>query len=216
MKQKKLLFIGIASIILVAGVVFLVTQNRRDNSDYFCYPSPMKCKNPTLRHVEQPKYKEASSYSVAGTGGYECSRSIKLVSNTTDKDGDYVAFNPVDESEAMLFCHMTYAEEYKGKIKVLQKPEVLNLIGKYQYKDVSIKALEFKYIQDKDFVHRLLPAYKDKEIGCIILLDTPGEDKVYLEDEELETFEELDYHTFAQYLEQVSPADRQLFYDNLK
>ncbi len=214
MKRTKLYILVLVAIAVVA-VIALVVQSRK-NQGYFCPDGPQECKNPTLKHSDKLVYKEGSSYEWAGTGGYECSRPIRLVSDTTDRKGAAVNFRPVDEAEAKLFCHMTYAEEYKGKLKVLQKPEVLALIGKYQYKDVSIKALEFKYIQDKEFVHRLLPMHQDKEIGCIIVLETPGEDKVYLEDEALETFAELDYQIFARQLEQVSQADRKLFYDNLR
>ena len=139
-----------------------------------------------------------------------------MVSYTLDKNGDPVDYQPVNKDEASLFCRMTSAIEYKGILKVLQKPEALNLISKYKYQDVNIKALEFKYIKDADFVHRLLPAFKDRKIGCIIVLDTPGVDKVYLEDESLDTFEELDYQTFANYLEQATPADREMFHSNLR
>lgn len=200
------------TIILLSGFVFYLIQKNNAVDDCYNFES---C-GPTYESVSNPDYIFNSGYTSPGTGGYACSKPIKLVSNLVDEDGVYVNHKPVDEAEAKLYCHMTSAEEYKGKLKVLQKPEVLELIGKYQYKDVSIKALEFKYIQDKDFVHRLLPAYKEVEIGCIILLDTPDEDKIYLEDEDLETFEELDYQTFKLNLEQISAADRQLFYDNLK
>ena len=217
MKRKKLLFFGAIAVLIVAGLgVWALSHQNSSSNGYFCAPAPGECKDPDRKHISNSQFKEASSYYISGTGGYECSRPIKLVSNTVDKQGEALDFNPVDESEAKLFCHMTSAEEYKGKIKVLQKPEVIKLIAQYRYKDVSIKALEFKYIQDKEYVHRLLPDYKDKEIGCIILLITPGVDKVYLEDENLNTFDELDYQTFAHYLDRVSPADKKLFYDNLK
>ena len=217
MKHKKIFVFSIVILVgvLVAAGYFATHLNNADQK-YFCLPSSGECANPTLKHTDKSEFIELSRYYIPGTGGYECSRPIKLVSNTVNKKGEHVEFNPVDASEADLFCHMTSAEEYKGKIKVLQKSEVLSLISKYAYKDVFIKALEFKYITDKEFVQRLLPAYRDRVIGCIIVLNTPGEDKVYLEDEKLDTFEELDYKTFARFLETVGPADRQLFYDNLK
>ncbi len=215
MKSKKLLFIVLASVVWLSAIAYAVYRYA-DKKNYFCAPSPMECTNPTLKHSGTLKYKTASSYYVSGLGGYQCSRPIRLKSDTVNRKGEAQEFIPVDPAEAKLLCHMTSAEEYEGKIKVLQKPDVISLISQYEYKDMSIKALEFKYIKDTDYVHRLLPGYKNEEIGCIIVLDTPGQDKVYLEDEELETFEELDYKTFVGYLEQVSPADRKLFYDNLK
>ncbi|MBI4067444.1 hypothetical protein HY407_03600 [Candidatus Gottesmanbacteria bacterium] len=163
-------------------------------------------------------YKEITGYS-DGNYIYTCSKPIKarlekIPGPLGAPEGK--SYIPIDKEEAKLFCHSTAAIENEGKIKILQRPEVLDLISKYQYKDVTIKALEFKYIKDEGFVDRLLPAYKDKEIGCIIVLETPGEKRVYLEDEKLETFEELDYQTFLQSLDSVSDADRQLFIANLQ
>ncbi len=195
MRRKKLLFAGVVLAAVIAGAAMFAAQKTT---------------------VFAPKTKEITSYG-DGTWFYECSKPIKarlVDSRSRAPESSY--YLPVDQDEARLFCHSAGAIEYKGKLKVLQKPEVLALVKKYPYKDVTIKALEFKYIQDKQYVHRLLPAYSDQEIGCIIVLDTPGEDKVYLENEELNTFRELDYQTFARNLEQVSQADRQTFYDNLK
>lgn len=215
--KKKLLFSSAIAILIVAGLcAWMLSHHNSSSSEYSCAQLLGECKDPDRKHTSNSQYKEDSVYYINGTGSYACSRPIKLVSNTVDLEGEAVDFNPVDESEAKLFCHMTSAEEYKGKIKVLQKPEVIKLIAQYRYKDVSIKALEFKYIQDKEYVHRLLPDYQDKKIGCIILLVTPGGDKVYLEDENLNTFDELDYQTFVHYLDRVNPADKKLFYDNLK
>lgn len=214
MKGRKLIIASLGVVVLIAAGVFAL--NKINHIKYFCAPSPGGCSNPDLRHTDQLEYQKSSSYYLLGTGGYECSKPIRLLSNTLDKTGKYIDFHPVDQDEANLFCHLNSAEEYKGKIKVLQRPEVLKLVSQYPYKNESIKALEFKYIKDTDYVHRLLPAFKDREIGCIIVLHTPGQAKVYLEDEKLETFEELDYKTFAGYLAAVNPADRQLFYDNLK
>ena len=215
--KKKLLLSSAIAILIVAGLcAWMLSHHNSSGSEYFCADARVECKYPDRKRISNSQYKESAVYYLGGTGGYACSRPIKLVSNSVNLKGEAVDFNPVDESEAKLFCHMTSAEEYKGKIKVLQMPEVIKLIAQYRYKDVSIKALEFKYIQDKEYVHRLLPDYQDKKIGCIILLITPGGDKVYLEDENLNTFDELDYQTFAHYLDRVSPADKKLFYDNLK
>jgi hypothetical protein len=162
-------------------------------------------------------FKDVMSYS-DGSAIYSCSKPIraKLTKIPSQIDGqeaeDYI---PVNIDEAKLFCHSTAVIENEGKKKVLQRPEVLALINKYQYKDVGIKALEFKYIQDKQFINRLLPSKKDENIGCIIILETPGEKRVYLENDKLETIEETNYQIFSQNLDRVSPEDKKLFLDNL-
>lgn len=172
---------------------------------------------PTLT-PQRETTKKVSSY-FDGTYGYDCSRAIWVKAGTAQGQvvGSTVDIQiPLDSDEAKLFCHSTFVIENKGKITVLQRPEVIELISKYEYKYVSIKALEFKYIKDQQFVDRLLPAYQDREIGCIVVLETPGEKRVYLEDEKLEIFEELDYKIFEQYLNQVSEGDQKIFIDNLR
>ncbi|GAC1391610.1 MAG: hypothetical protein NVSMB46_04740 [Candidatus Saccharimonadales bacterium] len=222
MSRKKLILslaLGGIFIILSSSYYVLKQYKNSHNSDFGssgCEINTVVCNRNKTYSADVPKYQELEGYYLEGTGFYSCSKKIKLVSNTKNQKGEYIHYLPVNESEANLFCHLTTAEEFKGKIKVLQKDEVLKLISKYQYKDVSIKALEFKYIKDKEYVHRLLPQYIDREIGCIIVLQTPGESKVYIEDEQLNTFTELDYQVFTHNLEQVSLPDRQLFYDNLK
>ncbi len=209
--KKRLIKIGfflLAAIIALVGI-YLLFIVRASNC------SPGGCADVTLRKTNKPKYELMSGYS-DGSRGYQCSKPIKMVSNTITKIQEYTNFRPVDPEEARVFCHATSVIEYKGKLTVLQRPEVLELISKYEYKDINIKALEFKYIEDKNFINRILPAFMNKEIGCIIIVETPNEKKVYLEDEELETFEEIDYKVFESNFAEVSVADRQLFLDNLK
>ncbi len=190
--MNKKIFIVLGLSLILVSLILLALRDR-----------PSTTNNPPQ------KYKEVSDYYIPGLGGYACSRPIKVhVENGQER--------PVDPDEAKLLCHMTSAEEYKGKITVLQRPEVIELMSRYQYKEVSIKALEFKYIEDKEYVHRLLPSYKDREIGCIIILQTPNEKLVYLEDETLETFEQMDSIAFDGLIAQSNPADQKLFYDNLR
>lgn len=171
----------------------------------------------TYRHYE---FREVTSYD-GGGAGYECSRPI-TVKLHWEKVGHMSGFSygflylPVNPDEAKLFCHGTWIEEYKGKITVLQKPEVLDLISRYEYKEVSVKALKFELIKSEGFVDRLLPQYKGREIGCIIILETPHEKMVFLEDEHLETFEQMDYKIFDRQLDQASSADKRLFMENLR
>src|SRR5258708_32817463 len=101
-----------------------------------------------------PGYKYVMGYSDGGAI-YSCSKPVKAkLTKIPSQIGDQEAkdYIPVNNDEAKLFCHSTAIIENEGKKKVLQRPEVLTLINKYQYKDVTIKALEFKYIQDKQFI----------------------------------------------------------------
>ncbi len=209
MNKKTIVLIVVISVLVMSGIVTYQYLNRDTNC------GPGGCPDRSLKLTDKPNYKEQSAYGT-DAGGFECSKPIRMVSYTLNKKHEYVNFLPADPEEARVFCHMTYAIEYKGKITVLQKPEVLALISKYQYKDVSIKALEFALIKNEGFVDRLLPQYKDREIGCIIILETPNEKMVFLEDEDLETFEQVDYKLFDQKLDQVSSSDKQIFLENLR
>ena len=218
MKHKKRIYGTIFIFVIITSLAAWIFL-RQHSSVYFCSLSPLNstdCQNPGLQHARNSMHLTANSFNATGTGGYECSRPVNLSSNTINKKGEYVDYQPVNTAEGNLFCQLTLAEDHKGKIEILQKPEVIKLIAKYAYQDVSVKALEIKYIEDKDYIHRLLPDYNNKQVGSIILLSTPGEDKVYLEDEKFENIVEIDYQTFIQNLEKVSSADRKMFYDNLK
>lgn len=210
--KTNVVFIGLVLFLIVIGLSYY--RSSPPVAPYLRLPNTFSTPTPV-----PPLYTLGTTYG-DGAGGYECSKPIQLkltkVSSYSPDGGMIDAYVPVDPDEARLFCHMTYAIEYKGKLEILRRPDVLGLVNQYPYKDSSIKALEFQYIQDKDYVHRLLPMYQDREIGCIIVLETPGEKRVYLEDEDLETFEEMDYTAFMQQLNTVSPADRQLFLDNLR
>jgi hypothetical protein len=128
--------------------------------------------------------KEVSSYVMDGGVAYTCSQPIKV---RTHANPSYVHADvtpapiaefatPVNPDEAKVLCYaLGVAVESEGKITVLQKPEVVKMILRYPYSAVSIKAVKFDLIQDKEFVHRLLPSYADKDIGCLIVVPFSGE-----------------------------------------
>lgn len=170
--------------------------------------------------------KEVTGYS-DGTFFYSCARPIKAklqsipVPVGAPPQESYV---PVDPAEAKLYCYSTAAIENEGKIKILQRSEVLEMIHPYDYADVSVKALEFQRVKGftsdtvfAEWFARYLERGdgRQREIGCIIVVETPDPKKVYLEDEKLEVFEELDYAVFEHYLRSVNATDRKLFLDNL-
>ncbi len=201
--NKKILFI-IGIILIISIVLFM----------YIEHPN-------TFLFWQKVSIQELSNYS-----NVNCSKPIKVFVRLNPNykptnrpaialPDDRYLYEPVDPFEAKLFCRSQLFIESEGILKVLQRPEVLKQINKYQYKEVSVVALKFGLIKDKDFVNRLLPTYKGREIGCIIIVETPGEKKVYLEDEKLQAFEELDYSTFSKYLNNASPTDKQLFTENL-
>lgn len=104
--------------------------------------------------------------------------------------------------------------EDKGKVIVANRPEVKQLVRTYGRKGVIIKALEFADIKDKDFLKRLLGDHYS-ELGCIIYVSYPGGQQVYLENEKLAVFEQLDSRVFTQWLHSASEQDIERFNNNL-
>ncbi len=211
--KKWLLVASVIVIVVVAGAAGLAYFYNQKNS---LAPSSI---NPASGLGQ---IKEVSGYN-DGNFLYSCSKKIKAKkvevagpSVTGDVSKKYYGYEPIDKDEARLLCHSTGVIENKGKIKVLQRQDVAQLIDRYGYKDLSIKALEFKYIKDPEFVHRLLPSYKAQQIGCIIILFTPGDDVVFLENEKLNVFEKVEYKKFQQDIDHASAADKKTFYDNLQ
>ncbi len=105
--------------------------------------------------------------------------------------------------------------EDEGKVKVAQREEIKALVRQYGRKGVIIRALEFEDVNDKDFLKRLLgPNYI--ELGCIIYVEYPGGQYVYLEDEELEVINRLKGSQFDDWMASASKEDRKKFYSNLQ
>lgn len=104
--------------------------------------------------------------------------------------------------------------EDAGKVKVAQRDEVKSLVRQYGRKGVIIRALEFEDVNDKDFLKRLL-GDNYVELGCIIYVEYPSGQYVYLEDEKLDVISRLDGSQFEQWLQSASKEDREKFYSNL-
>ena len=220
MNQKGFAKIGVvvALIVIISGAVVWLIKYR---PNIIFHP---KDYNATISTVEDVNGYYGADNETGKVGFFTCSKPIQAkVTRTIYPTGMTVSPNvpsiePLDSAQTKMYCKLTSEGlplENEGKITVLQRLDVQRLISEYNYKDVHLKALKFDYIEDKGFLYRLLPIYKGRDIGCIIVLETPGFSKVYIEDEKLQTFEELDYNTFSNYLSQASSSDRQLFLDNL-
>jgi hypothetical protein len=213
MKLSKLLLpltlVGFIAIATVSALVLFEAEKAPSSTN----------SNPPTRYI--------TSYS-DGAFLYNCSRPIRAtLQNIPGRPSKLLdeSYVPSDPAEAKLFCYSTAAIENEGKVKILQRSEVLKMIRPYAYQDVSVKALEFGKVKgftsDKVFAQWFAQYLersdgRKREVGCIIVVETPGPKKVYLEDEKLEIFEEMDYAVFEHYLTRVNSADRRLFLDNLK
>lgn len=119
----------------------------------------------------------------------------------------YPGFGPIGNSP----CHVT---EDEGKVRVAQRPEVMQLVQQYGRKGVIIRALEFKDIQDKAFLQRLL-GNNYVELGCIIEVAYPGGRYVYLENDKLDVIQRLNGAQFDDWLRTAPASDVQKYYAHL-
>ena len=105
--------------------------------------------------------------------------------------------------------------EEKGKVYVEKRVEVQNLYQKYGERNVSVKALDIKLVQDISFIKQLDPKFENKT-GCIIVVQAGNEGYVYQEDKDLNV---LYFQTLAEFKEKTKNLDQKLlekFYSSLK
>jgi len=196
MVKKKWVVIGIATVASAALVGNVIVR----------YPFP-----------QGTKYVTSYDGQTAGTI-YQCAHPIEVsVWGAMWPRNSGVIETPVNQNEADQFCKKTIylRTEEEGEETVMARPEVAKILAEYPHKEVTVSALKFELIKDPNFMGRLLPAYKGRDIGCIIIVASPEGKSVYLEDEGLQTFEEMDYVAFDNYLAAVSAVDKQTFLENL-
>lgn len=127
---------------------------------------------------------------------YECS---KNVSGRTTITG----FKPSNLQEFDKFCRIyapfpglpeecagidvpTYCHtiEYRAVLDILRRDDVARIIEKYDTTRASVRALGHTYIDDKEYLTRILPAYSDVKIDCIIVVHSPEGTRFFIEDGE--------------------------------
>jgi uroporphyrinogen-III synthase len=71
-----------------------------------------------------------------------------------------------------------------------------SVIEKYGVEEASARALRHKYIEDKDYLSRILPEYSAENIDCIIVVHSPEGTRFFLENGEVHT--EHDDHKYIE------------------
>lgn len=161
---------------------------------------------------------------------YECG---KKISGRSTING----FKPNDQQEFVEFCRM-YEEfpgfpdlcsgdnvpefchgiEYRAVIDILRRDDVAKIIEKYGTTRSSVRALGHKYIHDKAYLKRILPAYSDMKIDCIIVVHSPEGTRFFIENgEKHESHDDHHYlevpsSEFLASLNQASDADITAFW----
>lgn len=118
-----------------------------------------------------------------GNFTYSCSKDIE-VKYQGSSPGPGSVYTPVNQEEFTKYCRSGAAIEYRAVIDILKREDVSNVIARYDITKASARALGHKYIQDKDYLHRILPAYSDVKIDCIIVVHSPEGTRFFIEDGE--------------------------------
>lgn len=74
-----------------------------------------------------------------------------------------------------------YCIEYRAVIDILKREDVSNTISKYGSVRSSVKALGHTYINDKEYLNRILPDYNSVTIDCIIVVNSPEGTRFFIE-----------------------------------
>lgn len=93
-------------------------------------------------------------------------------------------FVPASENELDKYCREDSVIEYRAVIDILKREDVSSTIAKYDTTQAWARALGHKYIHDKDYLDRILPAYSDVKIDCIIVVHSPEGTRFFIEDGE--------------------------------
>jgi len=149
--------------------------------------------------------------------GYECSREIQ--GNWTIIKGqlgqDKWTFIPDDPKEVEKYCRSTYAIEYHAVLDILKRQDVIEVIDKYDSSLAWVKVLNYEYIQDKDYIDKILPDYSDVDIHCVVVVHSPEGDRFFLEKGEHD-YIEVPSDEFLSSLNSASDEDVNTFWLNLR
>lgn len=142
---------------------------------------------------------------------YTCSKKINgkyVEANIGVQGSPGYYFKPDNEQDLQKYCRIDSVIEYHAVIDMLKHPDVAKVIEQYDISQAWVKALNAQYIIDKDYMHRILPAYKNMSIHCVVVVHSPGGTRYFLEDGDKDhEYIELPSEVFLASLNQASDAD---------
>lgn len=163
----------------------------------------------TIAYVGYPSKSDSFDYQEVS---YQCSD--KVIGQKSIR-----GFTPNNQEEFKKYCRAFYSEypssggcyrsehggeiceEYRAVLDILRRDDVRKTISQYSPSNAWVKALGHKYIQDKDYLKRILPAYSEVKIDCVIVVHSPESTRFFVENGEKHKG-----HTDHQYIE-VSSSD---------
>jgi hypothetical protein len=119
---------------------------------------------------------------------YQCSRKIEgswepARVGMQGSPGYY--FIPKNNTDLQKYCRINAVIEYQSVLDILKREDVYDVIERYDPNVAWVRALGHKYINDKDYLKRILPAYSDIKIDCIIVVHSPEGTRFFIENGEI-------------------------------
>lgn len=90
-------------------------------------------------------------------------------------------FQPSNQEDFKKYCREEAIIEYQSVLDILGREDVSEVIERYSTAEAWVRALGHKYINDKDYLKRVLPAFSDMNIDCIIVVHTPEGTRFFIE-----------------------------------
>lgn len=94
-------------------------------------------------------------------------------------------FQPASQEDFNKYCRTEAVIEYRAVLDILRREDVNRIIAKYNTTEAWVKALGHDYIDDKDYLTRILPDYSDVKIDCIIVVHSPEGTRFFIENGEI-------------------------------
>lgn len=201
--KQKIIAVIISSLLIITGAI--VGMAMHNNS----------------ADKRMPNHEIGEKYFVKGFGDgtfiYNCSKEIEVVYMGSSM-GPGVVYRPVNQDEFGKYCRSSAAIEYRAVLDILRRKDIDQLVDKYDQSQVWARALGHKYIHDKDYLRRILPAYSDVKIDCIIVVHSPEGSRFFIENGEVHKshddhqYLEVSSEEFLASLNKASDSDRNNFW----
>lgn len=137
--------------------------------------------------ARKPQSNSASSF-LYQERGYQCSKEIPgewVEAGIGPQGAPGYYFVPQNKEDLDKFCRRTFVIEYRAVLDILKQEDVNEIIEKYDTTEAWVKALSHVYIEDKEFLWRILPSYADIKIDCIIVVHSPEGTRFFIENGEV-------------------------------
>lgn len=131
-------------------------------------------------------------------------------------------FVPTDRLGARKFCRPNATIEYRSVLDILRKPWVERLIARHSPRAAWVRALHHDYIQDKEYLDLILPAFDAERVDCVILVRSPERDVFFVEyaprheGHSEHRYVRLSERAFRASLDAAPAVERAAFWDNLR